>query len=69
MIFGSVPPVGWYCCLSAAAFLLCCVCARAAMCTSWMTFLYLSTNTLRYLHARMAARRVFGPFSACFEES
>ena len=31
VIFGNVPPVGWYCCLSAAAFLLCCVCARAAI--------------------------------------
>ena len=66
MILGKVPPVGWYCCLFAIACLLCCVCSRAAMCTWWMILPCLSTKTLRYLHARMAARRVFGPFSAWF---
>ena len=33
VIFGSLPPVGWHRCSSAAVFLLCCVCAWAAIWT------------------------------------
>ena len=65
-ILGNDFPVGWYCTLPGIAPLLCCVCNRAAMCTSWMTVPYLSTKALRYLQARIAARLVPGPFSAWF---
>ena len=66
VILGKAPPVGWCCYLFAVAFLLCCVCSRAAMCTLWIVSPCRSTKALRYLHARIAALRVLGPFSAWF---
>ena len=63
-ITGSSPPCGRYCAVGPAVSLLICVWIRAALCTSCMVEPYWLTMALRYLHARTAARLVFGPSSA-----
>ena len=63
-IIGSAPPCGRYCVVDPAVPLLSCVWMRAALCTSCMVEPCWLTITLRYLHARIAARLVFGPSSA-----
>ena len=63
-ITGISPPCGRYCAVGPAVPLLICVWIRAALCTSCMVQPYWLTMALSYLHARTAARLVFGPFSA-----
>ena len=65
-IAGSSPSFGRYCMAVAALPLLRCVWTLAASCANWMRGPCWLTMALKYLHARMAARRVLGPSSVWF---
>ena len=63
ILLGALLLVG-DCVVDPAVPLLSCVWMRAALCTSCMVEPCWLTMALRYLHARTAARLVFGPSSA-----
>ena len=65
-ITGSSPSFGRYCVAVAVLPLLRCVWTLAASCANWMRVPCWLTMAFKYLHARMAARRVLGPSSVWF---
>ena len=65
-ITGSSPSFGRYCVAVAVLPLLRCVWTLAASCANWMRVPCWLIMAFKYLHARMAARRVLGPSSVWF---
>ena len=65
-ITGSSPSFERYCVAVAVLPLLRCVWTLAASCANWMRVPCWLTMAFKYLHARMAARRVLGPASVWF---